>query len=287
MPEGRFVNKRISDSEQLGRVSLLADYLFTKCIPHLDVTGRITGNPVLLKAKVAPLRAEITTENIPDIITELANALGHEGDPLVRWYEVNGQSVLRFPGFARQQKGLKADREATSKFPEPPQIAPARTASGARKRKAKVVLGVDREEIPTHSRASPDQVGSESGSGPPKGSRMEGEGEVKEEVKHARGGWPAALAAIFTAHIGTISAGECGACFADAIGEHGEERVIRAVTAWAKQAPATEKPQFLTPKACARQVGAWVKRTEPILLYDERSGDITPEAALILGRVGS
>jgi len=43
--QGRFVSRAIAHNRQLASVSLLADHLFTKCIPHLDVEGRMTGIP--------------------------------------------------------------------------------------------------------------------------------------------------------------------------------------------------------------------------------------------------
>lgn len=111
MPDGRFVSKSISQSEQLASVSIEADYLFARCIPHLDRDGRITGNPVLLKATVCPLRPEITAERIESLIEELARA------DLVRWYACGVQKVVEFPKFRTHQKGLKYDREAASRLP--------------------------------------------------------------------------------------------------------------------------------------------------------------------------
>jgi hypothetical protein len=111
MPEGRFISRSISVSEQLGNVSLEADFLFGRCIPHLDVEGRITGNPKGLKAIVCPLRDELSHQKITHLLKEL-----DEADLLV-WYEVNGLRFLEFPGFSRHQKGMKKDREATSKIP--------------------------------------------------------------------------------------------------------------------------------------------------------------------------
>lgn len=98
-------------------MSLLADYLFRSCLPHLDVTGRMTGNPELIKAAVAPLRDEIHSGNLPELLRELAAAKDHNGIPLVFWYEIGGAKVLEFPAFAKHQTGLRADREAPSKFP--------------------------------------------------------------------------------------------------------------------------------------------------------------------------
>ncbi len=276
MPDGRFLNKRVSYSEQLGRVSLAADLLFMKCIAHLDVAGRITGNPVLLKALVVPLRAEITAETIPGLISELESACGHEGDPLVRSYEVNAQAVVEFPGFARQQKGLKADREAASKLPAlPPTQDKVRSRSGVTRRKSGVGPESKSGVNPSYAGLDPPNISLK---------RIEGEATPADQVRSS-GGWPARLASIFGAHIGTVEPGECGRWLAEAVELHGEEAVLRATEAWAIQAPLTEKPQFLTPKSFARQVGAWVQRTTPMPVYDER-GEPTPEAARLLGRGG-
>lgn len=111
MAQGRFISRAIAHSQQLARVSLLADHLFTKCIPHLDVEGRMTGDPELVKLVTVPLRDEITTEMVPELLAELV------GVGLVVWYEVGEKQILEFPGFPRQQPGLRKDREAASKLP--------------------------------------------------------------------------------------------------------------------------------------------------------------------------
>lgn len=111
MPDGRFLSKSVAHNEQLASVPLIADYLFVRCIPHLDCAGRLTGLPALIKAQVCPLRDEITPEMIPDLI----RSLGEAG--LIRWYEADGKKVLEFPGFKNHQKGMKLDREAASRFP--------------------------------------------------------------------------------------------------------------------------------------------------------------------------
>lgn len=111
MPDGRMLSKTIADNEELGAVSLEADYLFARCVPHLDREGRMTGNPDLVKARVCPLRPEITSGSVPDLLRQLAGA------GLVRWYQVDGKQVLEFPGFKNHQRGFKFDREAASRYP--------------------------------------------------------------------------------------------------------------------------------------------------------------------------
>lgn len=117
MAEGRFLSRSISTNEQLASVSFEAAMLFTWCIPHLDVEGRLAGNAMYLKSNVVPLRDEITLRKIPKLLAELAAAVDRQGQPLVIWYEAGRQQVLQFPGFAGQQKGLRKDREAASKLP--------------------------------------------------------------------------------------------------------------------------------------------------------------------------
>lgn len=111
MPEGRFVSKTISQNEQLAGVSLVADYLFGRCIPHLDRDGRMPGHPELVKSIACPMRKEIQSGVIPDLLRSLGGA------GLLKWYEVEGKQILEFPGFRRHQKGMRVDREAESRYP--------------------------------------------------------------------------------------------------------------------------------------------------------------------------
>lgn len=113
MPNGRFVSKTISTNGQLASVSLEADFLFGRCIPHLDREGRLAGSPKLVKAIAVPLRDELTVARVGACLAELAK---HE---LVVWYVVAGQEYLMFPGFERHQQGLKKEREAESRIPSP------------------------------------------------------------------------------------------------------------------------------------------------------------------------
>lgn len=111
MPDGRMLSKSISHSFQLAEVSLEADYLFARCIPHLDREGRMPGNPRLVKSIACPLREEIPLEAIPALLCELAKV------KLIRWYSVDGQEVVEFPGFQNHQKGARFEREAASRLP--------------------------------------------------------------------------------------------------------------------------------------------------------------------------
>jgi hypothetical protein len=177
MANGRFVSKSISSNEQLSIVSLEADFFFQRCLPHLDVEGRITGNPQLLKGAVFPLREQITAENIPALIEELGRSTDADGRSLVVWYEVGAQRVLLFPRFMRHQTGLNKKREAPSRLPGADIAtrvlvgsagpAPAERAADAAEQT---------EELRTYSGPTPDEVR-------PKLSVSVSEVEVQEQEK--------------------------------------------------------------------------------------------------------
>ena len=251
MARGRMMSRRISTSEQLGRVSLEAAHLFVTAIPHLDVAGQITGNPVLLKAQVVPLRQEITAETIPALIAELAASRGHEGDALVVPYEVGGVACLWFPGFTRNQT-VYPKKEATPTLPSPPDLL---------QRNA----GASREFVC------------------PKG-EVQGEGEEEGAPELDAGNWPARVSRIFSEHCGPCSPGEAGAALAPQIGQFTTEEVVRAAAYYVKHS--TDKPQFKNARTFAKQLPQWVKRSAPVKMYDDK-GEATPEVVAIIGRVGA
>lgn len=189
MAKGRFISRSISTNEQLASVSFNADYFFTRCIAHLDVDGRLTGNPVLLKSNVVPLRDEITLKLIPKLIEELGAAVDLAGRSLVVWYEVGAQRVLFFPGFAGQQTGLRVKRESPSRLPP---------LSGSVRVLAGTVSGVTPEPRRITSGSTPDESRSDAGVSPPQGEvkvevevevevQAEGKGEDGRPIEHVAG----------------------------------------------------------------------------------------------------
>lgn len=179
MPNGRFVSKSISCNEQLATVSLRADFFFQRCIPHLDVEGRITGNPQLLKAAVFPLRDEITAENIPELIAELGQAIDLTSRSLVIWYQVGTQRVLLFPRFREHQTGMKKEREAASRLPELTDAATILSGThGSDPPPSSGAASIDNDEVRTDSGATPDEVRQKVSE-----VQVQGEVEVQDQVQ--------------------------------------------------------------------------------------------------------
>jgi len=113
MAEGRILKKRISESKRLGQLqSDSTRLLYTWLIPWLDVEGRYSADPDILKGHLFPKVKSIT----PLKIKKLLNELGEIG--LIILYRFNGESYLQFTTFHEIQK-IHRDREAESKIPSP------------------------------------------------------------------------------------------------------------------------------------------------------------------------
>ena len=125
MASGRMLQRKISKSHDV--IALMertgaelgfehgpfAALLFTWCIAHQDVEGRMHGDPRLVKADVFPLIDQITAAHVAVYLQHMAD-LG-----MVKWYEANGRKWLAFPAFKDSQPGLRKDREPPSTIPEP------------------------------------------------------------------------------------------------------------------------------------------------------------------------
>lgn len=114
MATGRMLNKSISLNKAIASMSDdTSRLLFTWAISHLDVEGRIHGDPVLFRSIVAPRLTHITDAMVEGYIAEWAEK------ELIIWYEADGDMWIAFPRFEDNQRGLKKDREAKSRIPSP------------------------------------------------------------------------------------------------------------------------------------------------------------------------
>ncbi len=122
MAQGRFVNKSISTSHPFNELPSDTDrLLFLMAIPHLDIEGRIEGEPDLLKAKIVPFRRDLTPKRIEKAMQQWCSMRNPETkEPVVLRYEVHGVRYLEFINFKDNQPNLRSDREAASSFPANP-----------------------------------------------------------------------------------------------------------------------------------------------------------------------
>ncbi len=123
MARGRMLNQSIAKDKKLNDLSIEAEYIYLKSIPHLDRDGLINGDPALLWSDVCPRRPELM-QKMQAIIDEIV------ASGLVIAYQCanDGDTVLFFPGFTKNQQGMRYDREAPSRFGPPPHYT--RTHSG-------------------------------------------------------------------------------------------------------------------------------------------------------------
>lgn len=241
MPEGRFISKSIAWSEQVNGVSLKADYLFGRMVPHLDREGRLSGAPKAIKARCIPLRDEISADDVGPLLAELAQV-----GLIVRYSGKDGSEYLSFPGFHSHQRGARLDREAPSQIPPPPAV----TARRQPRRSAKPR---------TKSGPTPEQL------------RVS---EVKlSEVKKSEGGpapppngttWTARLAALIAKRGITERPAKIGGLLSDAYRSFGEARLTEALENFYENAVSNgEKPQFVTLEQFAKNPGHWVDLITP------------------------
>lgn len=115
MARGRMINTAIAEDEQFNEMSINAQFLFVRTIPHLDRDGLITGNPVLLAAKIAPLLTQLHGE-IEGVIREWIQ------NEFVVLYKDGKRDVLFFPSFRKNQIGMRYEREPESEFSPPPSM---------------------------------------------------------------------------------------------------------------------------------------------------------------------
>ena len=113
MPVGRILLKSISKSKKLSQVkSDGARLLYTWLIPHLDVNGCFSGDPIVINAIIFT-RLGKTPEEVGEYLEELRQ------NSLIVTYEANGDVFLMVPDFKEKQPALRPDRETKPTIPLP------------------------------------------------------------------------------------------------------------------------------------------------------------------------
>lgn len=116
MARGRFLSESIATDARLNSLSVEAELAYLMTVPHLDRDGLIEGDPDVLWGKVCPKR-RIFLDSMASFIQEWTKA------GLVICYDTDDGLVLWFKGFAKNQLGLRYDRETPSRFAPPPNLS--------------------------------------------------------------------------------------------------------------------------------------------------------------------
>lgn len=114
----RVVRGGINESESLSKVSIGADLTFRALIVTVDDYGRLDARPASLKAKLFPLRKEVSPDLLSRWIFELATTT--EKPPPVLLYEVGGRPFLWLTGWEKHRG--KSHRASKSRYPVPPEV---------------------------------------------------------------------------------------------------------------------------------------------------------------------
>jgi len=110
MPEGRMLKKCISDSKKLGALtSDSARLLYTWLLPHLDVEGRYSADPEIIKGHIFPKVKSMTVSKIKKLLLNL-DEIG-----LIILYRNNSEDYLQLKQFTKYQK-IDKKKEASSKI---------------------------------------------------------------------------------------------------------------------------------------------------------------------------
>lgn len=113
MARGRMLNSKIAEDIKFNGMSIDAQFLFMRTIPFLDRDGIVLGHPALLWSKVAPLLTQYAA-TMGSIIDEWEQA------GFVIRYQDGDTPLLFFPGFRKNQIGMRYDREPASEYAPPP-----------------------------------------------------------------------------------------------------------------------------------------------------------------------
>ncbi|EKE25672.1 MAG: dnaD/phage-associated protein [uncultured bacterium] len=116
MAQKRMLNKSISLSKQVNKLSLKHKLFYTWAIPHQDDYGLLDSDPEILKATICPMVKDISEKDIIEFIT-VAQIPDMNGETLIREY----QDCIEFTGFEKHQT-ISAEKRAKPKFQKIPKI---------------------------------------------------------------------------------------------------------------------------------------------------------------------
>lgn len=143
MARGRMLNWAVTESMKFHKLpDDTCRLMATWTISLLDAYGVFHADPVLVKSRVFPMRADLSIEQVQKYLDAMEQA------GLIRRFVHDGRVYQYWPGFKENQPHLHQGREAASGFPKPPTYNPPQPPESG------------------NTESSPEVVRSESGSSP-------------------------------------------------------------------------------------------------------------------------
>lgn len=140
MARGRMIAASVADDKRFNELPIDAALVYLMAIPQLDRDGLILGEPAALWGQVCRRRYDLLAR-MADIIS------AWEASGLVSSYQTDdGDTVLHFAGFQKNQAMTHYDREAASRFPCPPGYV--RTDKGLALESLRTNSGLTPDEVP-------------------------------------------------------------------------------------------------------------------------------------------
>ncbi len=139
MARGRMIATTVADDKRFNELPIDAALVYLMAIPQLDRDGLILGEPGALWGQVCRRRNDLLPRMDTIITAWLASGL------VTAYRNEDGDTILHFVGFQKNQAMTHYDREAASRFPCPPGFI--RTGKG---------LALD--EVRINSGPTPDEV---------------------------------------------------------------------------------------------------------------------------------
>ena len=132
MARGRFISNKITTDRKVHELSSDTCRLaYTWAITLADRDGRIIGEPEMLLAQLFPRRVDITVKNIQAFIDEWIKA-----NFIFIYLNYDGDKVIQFKNFEKNQLGLRKNKEPESIFDEPDKL--------------RIIAGTFTEEVPSN-----------------------------------------------------------------------------------------------------------------------------------------
>ena len=139
MARGRMIASTVADDKRFNELPIDAALIYLMAIPQLDRDGLILGEPGALWGQVCRRRSDLMPRMEAIVSAWLSSGL------VTAYKNEDGDTILHFVGFQKNQAMTHYNREAASRFPCPPGYV--RTDKG-------LVF----EQVRTNSGPTPDEI---------------------------------------------------------------------------------------------------------------------------------